>query len=65
VKSFKSENEKLMKEHNQINDQMIQILNQLQIQSRNRSGSRQREEGRKHETRDKKSQSFKKGHWNS
>jgi hypothetical protein len=39
-------------EHNQINAQMMQSLNQLQRQAKNGSGSRHEEEGRHHERRD-------------
>jgi hypothetical protein len=52
VQSYKEDNEKMMKEQNQINSQMMQILNQLQRQAKNGSGSRQGEEGRQHERRD-------------
>jgi hypothetical protein len=34
VQSYKEDNEKMMKEHNQINSQMMQILNQLQRASK-------------------------------
>jgi len=38
-----------MKEKNQINSQMMQILNKLKSQARNESGSRHEEERRHHE----------------
>jgi hypothetical protein len=52
VQSYKVDNEKMMKEHNQTNTQMMQSINQLQRQARNGLGSRQGEEGRQYERRD-------------
>jgi len=42
-----------MREKNEINSQLIQILNMLQRQTKNGSNSRWEEEGRYHERRDK------------
>ena len=44
MQSYKVDNERLMREKNQINAQVLQSLNQLQIQARNRS--KKEEEGR-------------------
>jgi hypothetical protein len=52
VQSYKEDNEKLMREQNQINSQVMQSLNQLHRQEKNGSDSRQEEEGRHHERRD-------------
>jgi hypothetical protein len=52
VKSYKEDNERLMREKNQINSQVMQSLNQLHRQAKNGSDSRQEEEGRYHERRD-------------
>jgi hypothetical protein len=49
VQIYKADNENSMREQNQINYQMMQILNQLQRQSKNGSNSRQKEEGKHHE----------------
>jgi seryl-tRNA synthetase len=52
VQSYKEDNEKMMREQNQINAQIMQILNQLHRQENNGSDSRQEEEGRHHERGD-------------
>jgi hypothetical protein len=53
VKSYKEYNERLMREQNHMNSHVMQILNQLHRQARNRSDSRQEEEEIYHERRDK------------
>jgi hypothetical protein len=50
VKSYKEDNERLMREKSQINARVLQSLNHLQGQGKN--GSRQEEAGRYHEIRD-------------
>jgi hypothetical protein len=52
VKSYKENNERLMREQNQINAQVMQILNQLHRQVNKGLGSKHEEEGRHHERRD-------------
>jgi hypothetical protein len=52
VQSYKAYNERWIREKNQINAQVMQILNQLQRQTKNGSNSKQEEEGRCHERRD-------------
>jgi hypothetical protein len=55
VQSYRAYNEKIIRvqeEQNQINTQLLQSLNQLQRQVKNRSGSRHEEEGRLHARRD-------------
>jgi hypothetical protein len=52
VKSYKVDNERLIREHNQMNAQVMQILNQLQRKTKNGSNSKQEEEGIWHERRD-------------
>jgi hypothetical protein len=52
VQSYKEDNERLMREKNQINAQVMQSLNQLQRQTKNGSNSRREEEGRYRERRD-------------
>jgi hypothetical protein len=52
VQSYKEDNEKMMREQNQINAQVMQSLNQLHRQEKNGSDSRQEEEGKHHERRD-------------
>jgi hypothetical protein len=52
VKSYKEGNERLIREKNKINVQVVQILNYLQRQTKNGSNSKQEEEGRCHERRD-------------
>jgi hypothetical protein len=52
VQSYKKENERLMREKNQINSQVMQSLNQLQRKTKNGSNSKHEEEGRYHEIRD-------------
>jgi hypothetical protein len=62
VQSYKEDNERLMREQNQINSQVMQSLNQLQRKTKRGSNSKQEEEGRYHERRDdhRKSWLFKK-----
>jgi hypothetical protein len=52
VQSYKEDNERLIREQNQINSQVMQSLNQLQRKTKNGSNSKQEEEGRCHERRD-------------
>jgi hypothetical protein len=52
VQSYKEDNERLIREKNQLNAQVIQILNQLQRKNNNGSKSKHEEEGRCHERRD-------------
>jgi hypothetical protein len=52
VQIYKADNERLMREKNQINYRVFQSLNQLQRQMKKGSNSRQEEEGRCHERRD-------------
>ena len=52
VQSYKAYNERLMREKNQINDQVMQILNHMHRKMDNGSNSKQDEEGRCHERRD-------------
>jgi FtsZ-binding cell division protein ZapB len=52
VHSYKEDNEKLMREQNQINSQVMKILNQLQRKTDNGSKSKHEEEGIYHERRD-------------
>jgi phosphomevalonate kinase len=51
VQSYKEDNERLMREQNQINSQVMKILNQLHRQARNGLDLRQEEEERYHERR--------------
>jgi hypothetical protein len=46
MQSYKEDNEKMMREQNQINAQVMQSLNQLHRQAKNGSDSRHEEEGR-------------------
>jgi hypothetical protein len=50
VYNYKEENERMIREQNRLNSQLI--LNQLQRQINNVSNSRREEEGRYHERRD-------------
>jgi hypothetical protein len=52
VQSYKEDNERLMKEQNQINSQVMQILNHLHRQAKKGSSSRHEEGGKQHERRD-------------
>jgi hypothetical protein len=52
VQSYKEDNERLMKEQNQINAQVMQSLNQLHRETKKGSCSRHEEGGRQHERRD-------------
>jgi hypothetical protein len=50
--SYKEDNEKMVREQNQINVQVMKILNRLHRQEKNGSSSRQEEDGKHHERRD-------------
>jgi FtsZ-binding cell division protein ZapB len=52
VHSYKADNERLMREKSHINARVLQILNQLQRQTKKGSNSKQEEEGRCYEIRD-------------
>jgi uncharacterized membrane protein YgaE (UPF0421/DUF939 family) len=52
MQSYKIDNEKMMREQNQTNAQVMQILNQLHRQANNGSNSRQEERGRHYEKQD-------------
>jgi hypothetical protein len=51
VHTYKVDNERLIREKNQINAQVMKILNQLQWKTKNGSNSKQEDEGRCHERR--------------
>ena len=51
VQSYKADNERLMREQNHINSQVLQILNHFHMQEMNGSDLRQEEEERYHERR--------------
>jgi hypothetical protein len=52
VQSYKEDNERLMREKNKINSQVMKILNQFHRQKNNGSNSKDEEEGICHERRD-------------
>jgi hypothetical protein len=49
VQSYKADNERLVKEENQINAQVIRSLNQLHRKEKKGLGSRHKEGGKQHE----------------